>query len=420
MNLPFKTLTTQGGIPVYFQNLPADVNPVAARLVMWVGAADDVAVGAPGLHHWFEHVPFRGTTAFPKGSEQTMGHFARHGGYTNAYTSQNRTCYIASTPNKMWKEAIEMVVELAGQPLLRAEDIQAERTIIREEIKGTLSSVERKAWYQIPALLAPGHAYGHHTLGTEESLDSMTVETLQQAHKTSYDASRAAFFISGNIEESELMVVVEELSLRLPKNGLSVRTGTPTYGALPQWSLGTHTKIDTEFDSSYMLMMWQLPARAHSKEERLKYSMLRRLLTSGSLSSPLLRTVREERQLVYSCGTMFDTTPDGGEFILYANARAANMKAIEQAFADTLALTELRSTERLAFVRDALAGQRDMQLPDPDDMLSHAIESVATTGEALQHADSCNALLGLSDELVMTLPDLLPLSAATILTFEGK
>src|SRR3989344_2325672 len=100
------------GIPVYYQRMPEVVRSVSMAWVIFAGAADDASVGAPGLYHWFEHVPFRGTKKYPGGYQDIKGRFTRYGGAINAWTSLHATKYHAHVPVKVWPEALSVITDL--------------------------------------------------------------------------------------------------------------------------------------------------------------------------------------------------------------------------------------------------------------------------------------------------------------------
>ena len=356
----FKKLEGPYGIPIYFQKLPEIVESVAIEWVIFTGASDDDNIGTPGAHHWFEHAPFRGTKKFPGGYAAIMGQFTRFGGDINAYTNSSVTAYHAHVQLAQWKQALEVITDLWSQPLLTDEGIDAERTIIFEEIRKSLSTAQGNAYYHLMNHVWPGHPLGHHTLGTEESLKSITTEQLRQAHKLGYDRSRAALLISGNLSEKEIIDYVSECAKVAPDNGLTERRSVVAHGPLPKWQLGAETVVETAFPSSVVFMLFPLTA-GKTIEELIFTDFLHSMLAEGGLDSPLYRIVREERKLAYGVRPTQYTHPDGGWFGFVVETKTENIEKAKQAFVDVLRDPELRSEERFSKVKDAIFSDEKMR-----------------------------------------------------------
>ena len=349
----FKKLDGPYGIPIYFQKLPEIVQSVALEWILFTGSADDKNIGTNGVHHWFEHVPFRGTKKFPDGYTSVTGQFTRFGGDINAYTNHVSTGYHAHVQVAQWKQALEVITDLWSQPLLTDEGIDSERTIIFEEIRQRKSTAIGSAYYHLLNNAWPNHPLGHTVLGTEESLKSMTPEQLRQAHKLGYDRSRAVLFISGNLSEKEILDYANECFKVTPDNGLSERREVSSHGELPKWELGKETIVNTEFASSVVLMLFPFSANK-TIEEFILLEFLAGMLSEGGLDSPLYRIVREERKLAYSVQPSHYTHPDGGWTGFVVETKTGNIDKVKQAFVDVLRDPELRSEERFSKVKDAI------------------------------------------------------------------
>lgn len=356
----FKKLEGPYGIPIYFQKLPEIVQSVALEWMIFTGAADDKNINTDGAHHWFEHVPFRGTKKFPGGYAAVTGPFTRYGGDINAYTNSVVTSYQAHVQLEQWKQALEVITDLWSQPLLTDEGIDAERTIIIEEIRKSMSTARGNAFYHLINHVWPNHPLGHHTLGTEESLKSITPEQLRQAHKLGYDRSRAALFISGNLSEEEIIEYVKECAKVTPDNGLSERREVASNMPLPTWELGKETTIETNFPSSVVYVLFPIAA-GKTTEEIMFLDFLGDMMAEGGLDSPLYRIVREERKLAYSVQPTNYVHPDGGWIGFVVETKKENIEKVKQAFVDVLKDPELRSQERFSKVKDAIYSDEKMR-----------------------------------------------------------
>lgn len=417
-----QTLFTTRGVPVYFESLPSIITPVSIRLCMMSGAADDTAIGKPGLHHWFEHVPFRGTVGFPGGAVDIKKPVARLGGSIGAYTNPMCTVYHAYVPMKAWEMGLSRVVDLAARPLLHEEAITAERAIIRTEIAESRSKIERQFHNELWRRLFDGNPCQHPVLGTEDDLDAMDTELLKKAHVLSYGQERCSIFVSGNIDTDTLMSTVEQLLERMQHGtGLTKRRVPARHSPTPQWKGGQRYVVESDFNATVVGVFF--PVQLQGGEERAldAYTWLSALCSLGATSSPLARIVREERHLAYHCYPSLVWHPNMRSFGLVATVKRENTEAVISAFHDVLTLPELYSSERWEEVEDALRGQYHMQLIDPGENTGRMLNSILYKRADPLDADvEFNLLIDTPREFVHRALDLCTPDNSQILILQGK
>lgn len=361
----FNRLEGPYGIPVYFQPLPGLVKSVSVRWVVAVGAADDESVGGQGLYHWFEHVPFRGTKKYPGGYADTSDRFARYGGEVGAHTGPVHTAFYASVPKRFWKEALDLVTDLVAQPLMTLDAINAEREIIFKELTGKLSEATSASFYRIWSLLWKGHALGHPVIGSEATLGVINPDVLRRAHESGYARSRCVLFAAGDMEQKELLDTVAECVETLPDRPLTERRAPVKHGPLPEWKGGEVTELETAFPSSVVCLLFPVPERDAGIEQFRTWGALNQTFSTGGMSSPVMRILREERKLVYGAEAACLLFPDGGFWGLFAETKQQDIPAVCDAFWDVLQDEQPVSPDWHEYVNDSLRSIRDMRVVDP-------------------------------------------------------
>ncbi|MBU1147499.1 MAG: insulinase family protein, partial [Candidatus Omnitrophica bacterium] len=111
-----------------------------------VGGAHSVSIGVwigtgsryeprhlSGISHFFEHMVFKGTKnrSYLEIKQSIEG----RGGALNAFTSEEVTCFLAKVLSAHAHVAIDVLLDMLFNPLLRDEDLKKERLVIYEEIK---------------------------------------------------------------------------------------------------------------------------------------------------------------------------------------------------------------------------------------------------------------------------------------------
>ena len=377
--MDFQRLEGPNGIPIYFQHVA--VKSVSVYWLVFVGSADDETVGNHGIYHWFEHIPSRGTRKYPGGYRDTEARLVRHGGSAGAETDYTHTAYYADVPKRVWTSALDILTDMIAQPLLRADDIEAEREIIGQEIDEWFSSPYGEALCTLPHLLWPGHPLGHDQLGSPETLQSMTPDMLRVAHQRGYAQSRCVLFVAGDLDAKEVVDTVATCTENLSNANLSERRRPAEYGLLPAWQNGRSTVHPTKHDDSAIFLLFPIAANETRGDKIVFWDCLEYLITAGDLGSPLDRIVREDSRLAYSPDFTSCITRDGGYWGLQAQSNCTDWQEVIDGFWKVLRSEELRSAAWFQFVQDTIRGEYDMQVPNPGSFTQEAAEQLTGYGE---------------------------------------
>lgn len=119
-------------------------------------ACCDVRVGslldppnAHGLAHFLEHMLFMGTEKYPIENEYSS-YLSDHGGFSNAYTSQEDTVYYFDVQNEFFEGALDLFASFFVCPLFT--ETATEREINVSAVK--LLTCHRLDWRDLFALCA--------------------------------------------------------------------------------------------------------------------------------------------------------------------------------------------------------------------------------------------------------------------------
>jgi zinc protease len=419
MQLPIHKLLTKQGVPVYIEQYPNVVMPMSIILCMMSGSADDGDVGVNGLHHWGEHLPFRGTVSFPRGPAQIMGHLSHLGGYANAMTQQKNTVYIGVAPKTHWRDAAERVVDMAARPLNRPEDIEAERTIIGQEINQGNADIDRRNFYHILRSIWSGHPFGRNVVGSSESLAVMDLAAIQRMHKVSYGCERCSLLVAGDLDPDEVVTYTEQLLEHMP-TGVSPRHMPHVYDPLPAWQGGVPSVEESEFDASIVSLAFPMPALGPESDVDRVYTLLTGLFTTGMLDSPLYRIVRGERQLAYHTQARSYGSRNGGVFRLAAKTSRDKADQVAQAFWDVIHLPELRSQGRWDLMRETMIARHTMRLPNPEEGTERMLESLMDSCVVDTEDRAFEQLLSVSRATVLAELDKMTEQTGRVISLLGK
>lgn len=167
--------------------------------VVATGSGDDIV---PGTGHFYEHLPMESTENFHD-LELTRYMQARKG-YANAATFVKNTTFSAEVAKGYEKDAIFAVSDLVCRPVLVERRFLKEKETILNECAEVEMDFSRETFYA--AIKA---AYGRHSparvIGSEESIESMSMEDVSAFYRSNYFADRLLVAIEGDFDPKEML-----------------------------------------------------------------------------------------------------------------------------------------------------------------------------------------------------------------------
>lgn len=180
-----------------------------------------------GLAHFLEHMNFNGLKHFPKNDLvnylQKAG--VRFGSDLNAYTSFEETVYqlpIPSDDPELLKNGLQVMRDWAQDALLTTEEIDKERGIIMEEMRGSRGASQRMQDKFLPVLLN-GSLYANRLpIGTEEVVMGFKPDLIRDFHAKWYRPDLQSIVIVGDIDVDQIEKEVFRLfsDMKTPQNAV--------------------------------------------------------------------------------------------------------------------------------------------------------------------------------------------------------
>ena len=122
-----------------------------------------------GLAHYLEHMLFLGSERYPTINEYSK-FMNQHGGYTNAYTAQDRTVYGFEVNDSFLGEALDRLADVMRAPLLDPKYAEKERHTVNAEHKTYFDNDMRKLYALQRYTLNPKHPMARFSTGDLSTL----------------------------------------------------------------------------------------------------------------------------------------------------------------------------------------------------------------------------------------------------------
>ena len=143
--------------------------------------------------------------AIPNEYDKMMAMIGASG--TNAYTSEDVTCYTEDIPSNQIENWAKIQGERFKDPVFRL--FHTELEAVYEEKNIALTRDIRKEFEVINEVLAPNHPYGKQTvIGTQEHLKNPSLINIRNYFNTWYVPNNVAICLSGDFEPDQMVRVI--------------------------------------------------------------------------------------------------------------------------------------------------------------------------------------------------------------------
>lgn len=253
--LKARIYTLDNGLKIYL-TVNKDQPRIQTYIAVRVGGKNDPAE-TTGLAHYFEHLMFKGTSSFGTWNyeaekplldsievcferyrhmtdslervamyhhidslsyeaskysianeyDKLMAHIGANG--TNAYTSEDVTCYTEDIPSNELDNWAKIQADRFKDNVIRG--FHTELEAVYEEKNISLTRDQDKFIHGIMSMLFPHHPYGTQTvLGTQEQLKNPSITNIKNYYKQWYVPNNTAVCMSGDFDMDEAVAVIDK------------------------------------------------------------------------------------------------------------------------------------------------------------------------------------------------------------------
>ncbi len=265
----------------------ADVRSVA--VAYWVGTGSrDEPDELAGASHFLEHLLFKGTER--RSAAAIAETLDEVGGDCNAFTTKEYTTFYVRLLSDHLALGLDILSDIMVEPALRPEDVEAERTVILDEILMHADEPADLASERWQSALFPDHALGRDTLGTADSVQDIGREDISRFFAHHYRPANMVVAAAGDCTHEEVAAQLERCFAGTAGGESPERRApgpaTVALDVVRRPTEQAHLVYGTRSTSRFDERRWALAVLNH--------------VLGGGLSSRLFQKVREQRGLAYS------------------------------------------------------------------------------------------------------------------------
>ena len=174
-----------------------------------------------GLAHYLEHMLFLGSERYPVINEYSK-FMSQNGGYTNAYTAQDKTVYGFEVNDKAFDEALDRLGDVMRKPLLDKKYADKERHTVNAENETYLDNDMRKLYALQRYTLNPDYPTARFSTGDLTTLvdkkGSILQVELEAFFKAHYSANLMKVALTSPRSIDDLEIIASQYLSQIPNN----------------------------------------------------------------------------------------------------------------------------------------------------------------------------------------------------------
>lgn len=194
---------------------------------------------------------------------------------TNAYTSNDVTCYTENIPSNEVDNWARIQADRFQNMVIRG--FHTELEAVYEEYNIGLASDMNKMWTALNAKLFPGHPYGTQTtIGTQEHLKNPSIVNIKNYFQRYYVPNNVAICMAGDFDPDAVIATIDKYFGQWKRND---QLSFPTYAPVPDATAVCDTTVYGQ-EAETVVLGWKFPRAASQQTDTL--TLLTEVLSNGT------------------------------------------------------------------------------------------------------------------------------------------
>src|SRR5262245_29533478 len=211
------------GLRLITETMP-HVRSVSIGVWLTRGSRQDPGERA-GIAHVVEHMLFKGTAS--RTAEDIAQAVDSIGGQLDAFTAKEYAAYYIKVLDEHLPLAVDLLSDIVMNPKFEPEDLEREKKVILEEIKMVEDTPDDLVHELFTQHFWEGHPLGRPILGSKETVEALTQDTLREYFRGAYVAQNMIISAAGNLDPARVRELVEGAFGDLASTGAPLAADPP-------------------------------------------------------------------------------------------------------------------------------------------------------------------------------------------------
>jgi len=258
-----------------------------------------------GISHFIEHMLFKGTTT--RSAKKISDDIESLGGYLNAFTSKEHTCYYGRGLANHFDKTCEVLSDMILNSVFNKEEIKKEAQVILDEFYDIEDTAEDLIFEKFETEVFKGNKLGYPVIGTEKTILSFTKKDIQDYISNYYAANNLTIVSCGPIKHNKLVSLVEKYFSGFNRN---IKKSSRKVKLKPAQDIVIYKDIQQTH------IVYGCPTYGIKDDKKTAVSVLSHILGEGS-SSRLFQVLRENNGIAYQINSFYNLFWEAGTFGVY-------------------------------------------------------------------------------------------------------
>lgn len=273
----------------------------------WVGVGGRYeTISQMGASHFIEHLLFKGTRR--RNALKITESIEGVGGYLNAFTGEEATCYYASATARHVELVVDVLSDMVLNSVFPEEEVERERGVICEEIRMYEDQPAQVSQEVLNEVLWGKHPLGYRITGTEKTVRALSRVDLMSYWKSHYHSGNLAVVVAGKTSLQKMKPLLEKKLKGVARGDRSI---------FKKWEKGSESTrfcwVKKPIEQTHLALGF--PGISRHDPRRFSFKILSTIL-GENMSSRLFQEIREKNGLAYSIQTMTSHFEDAGLFLI--------------------------------------------------------------------------------------------------------
>jgi predicted Zn-dependent peptidase len=324
------------GIRIISENIP---HVQSFSLGFWfdVGSRDENKKNN-GITHFIEHMLFKGTKK--RSSRRIAEEIEAYGGYLNAFTSKENTCYYGRGLISSLPRTFDVISDMIQNSAFKSAEIKKETGIVIDELNDINDNPEELIFDKFEEILFAGNSLSMPIIGTEKNIRGFSQKDLFSFIDEKYSFNNMLIAASGNVEHEKLIRLIDKYFVK-DLGHVSIKRKLLNIAPAPD-----HL-IKKSVQQVHMIL--GRATYGYKDKKRITANILSHILGEGS-SSRLFQTIREKNGIAYQINSFLNSFYDVSSFGIYLST---NTKQSDKA--QSLVLNEFKK------IREKLVSDKELK-----------------------------------------------------------
>jgi zinc protease len=376
--VPIHEWQTNNGVRVLW--VPLTEQPIVdIQLLFHAGSAKDGA--AFGLANLTANLLAEGTTTLS--ADKIAANFDDVSALYSASASRDATTLSlrSLSNNEYLTPALNTFATVINKPSFPLQAITRVKNETILAIAGDMQSPDGVALRDFYKTLYGSHPYAHSVLGDKNTVQAIHRTNIEHFYKQYYNASNAVLVIVGDVNETKVHTIAQQLVGQLPKGQKATAIPTPS-------SITAAKNVTVPFPSTQASIRMGTLGIARGDADFYALSVGNYILGGGALTSRLFQTVRGKQGLTYSIRSAFMPLQAQGPFVISLQTQTSTSALALQTVNNTLTdfITKGPSQDELISAQKNIIGSFPLALSGNDN-ISATVALIAFYNLPLDYLD---------------------------------